>query len=178
MTAVATIGVGIIGASRVAPQHALAVATDARTHLVAIADPDTARAEKVAEQHGCEVLADYRELLKRPDISVVMLGLPNHLHAPIGIEALAAGKHVFVEKPIANTLEETDSMLSTAEQHGVQVFVGHSQRFFATTVAARELVRSGQYGAPIMARDVWTKASASSPARPGSSIAAEAAACG
>jgi len=158
MTAVATIGVGIIGASRVAPQHALAVATDARTHLVAIADPDTARAEKVAEQHGCEVLADYRELLKRPDISVVMLGLPNHLHAPIGIEALAAGKHVFVEKPIANTLEETDSMLSTAEQHGVQVFVGHSQRFFATTVAARELVRSGQYGAPIMARDVWTKA--------------------
>ena len=48
MTAVATIGVGIIGASRVAPQHALAVATDARTHLVAIADPDTARAEPIA----------------------------------------------------------------------------------------------------------------------------------
>src|SRR3954464_3720722 len=92
MTAVATIGVGIIGASRVAPQHALAVATDARTHLVGIADPDTARAEPIAEQYGCEVVADYRDLLKRPDISVVMLGLPNHLHAPIGIEALAAGK--------------------------------------------------------------------------------------
>ena len=158
MTAVATIGVGIIGASRVAPEHARAVASDARTHLVAIADPDTARAERVAEQHGCEVVPDYRDLLKRPDISVVMLGLPNHLHAPIGIEALAAGKHVFVEKPIANTLEETDQMLATAEKNGVKVFVGHSQRFFATTVAARELVRSGQYGAPIMARDVWTKA--------------------
>ena len=158
MTAVATIGVGIIGASRVAPEHARAVASDARTHLVAVADPDTARAERVAEQHGCEVVGDYHALLERPDISVVMLGLPNHLHAPIGIEALAAGKHVFVEKPIANTLEETDQMLATAEKHRVQVFVGHSQRFFATTVAARELVRSGQYGAPIMARDVWTKA--------------------
>jgi predicted dehydrogenase len=158
MTAVATIGVGIIGASRVAPQHALAVASDARTHLVAIADLDTARAEKVAEQYGCEVVSDYRDLLMRPDISVVMLGLPNHLHAPIGIDALAAGKHVFVEKPIANTLEETDRMIATAEKHGVQVFVGHSQRFFATTVAARELVQSGQFGAPIMARDVWTKA--------------------
>jgi predicted dehydrogenase len=158
MTAVATIGVGIIGASRVAPQHALAVATDPRTHLVGIADPDTARAEKVAEQYGCEVLADYRDLLKRPDISVVMLGLPNHLHAPISIEALAAGKHVFVEKPVANTLEETDQMLETARKNNVEVFVGHSQRFFATTVAARDLVRSGQYGAPIMARDVWTKA--------------------
>jgi predicted dehydrogenase len=158
MTAVATIGVGIIGASRVAPQHALAVATDARTHLVAIADPDTARAEKVAEQHGCEVLSDYHEMLKRPEISVVMLGLPNDLHAPIGIEALAAGKHVFVEKPIANTLQETDQMLETARRNNVEVFVGHSQRFFATTVAAREMVHSGQYGAPIMARDVWTKA--------------------
>jgi phthalate 4,5-cis-dihydrodiol dehydrogenase len=158
MTAVATIGVGIIGASRVAPQHALAVASDDRTQLVAIADPDTARAEPIAEQHGCEVVADYRALLRRPDISVVMLGLPNHLHASIGIDALAAGKHVFVEKPIANTLEETDQMIATAEKHGVQVFVGHSQRFFATTVAARELVRSGQYGAPVMARDVWTKA--------------------
>ena len=158
MTAVATIGVGIIGASRVAPEHARAVASDARTHLVAIADPDTARAERVAEQHGCEVVADYRDLLKRPDIAVVMLGLPNDLHAPIGVEALAAGKHVFVEKPIANTLGETDQMISTAQKNGVEVFVGHSQRFFATTVAARQLVRSGQYGAPIMARDVWTKA--------------------
>jgi predicted dehydrogenase len=158
MTAVATIGVGIIGVSRVAPEHARAVASDTRTHLVAIADPDTARAEPIAEQHGCEVVSDYRELLKRPDISVVMLGLPNDLHAPIGIEALAAGKHVFVEKPIANTLAETDAMIETAQKNGVEIFVGHSQRFFATTVAARELVRSGEYGTPIMARDVWTKA--------------------
>lgn len=158
MTPVATIGVGIIGASRVAPQHALAVASDTRTHLVAIADPDTGRADPIAEQYGCEVVSDYRELLKRPDISVVMLGLPNHLHAPVGIDALAAGKHVFVEKPIANTLAETDAMIETAAKHGVEVFVGHSQRFFSTTVAARDLVRSGQYGAPIMARDVWTKA--------------------
>ena len=51
MTTVATIGVGIIGASRVAPQHALAVASDVRTHLVAIADPDTARAEPIEGLH-------------------------------------------------------------------------------------------------------------------------------
>jgi len=49
-------------------------------------------------------------------------------------------------------------MLDTARRNNVEVFVGHSQRFFATTVAARALVRSGQFGAPIMARDVWTKA--------------------
>lgn len=153
-----TLGVGIVGASRVAPEHARAVATDDRTHLLAIADPDTARAERIAEERGCEVLADYRDLLTRPDISVVMLGLPNDLHARIGIEALEAGKHVFVEKPMANTLEECDAMLSAADKHGVQLFVGHSQRFFASTVAAREAIRSGEYGAPIMARDVWTKA--------------------
>jgi len=158
MTTVSTIGVGIIGASRVAPEHAGAVRADDRSRLVAIADPDTARAERIAEEHGCEVLSDHRDLLKRPDVSVVMLGLPNDLHAPIAIDALKAGKHVFVEKPMANTLEECDRMLEAASKHGVQVFVGHSQRFYASTVAAREAVRSGEYGAPIMARDVWTKA--------------------
>ena len=104
------------------------------------------------------MLFDYRDLLKRPDVSVVMLGLPNDLHAPIGIEALKAGKHVFVEKPMANTLEECDAMIEAAQRSGVQVVVGHSQRFYASTVAAREAVRSGEYGQPIMARDTWTKA--------------------
>jgi len=152
------LGVGIIGASRVAGEHARAVLATGRTTLLGIADPDTARAEKVAEPHGCEVFSDHRELLKRNDVGVVMLGLPNDLHAPIALDALNAGKHVFVEKPMANTLDECDRMIEAAERNGVKVFVGHSQRFFAATVAAREAVLSGTYGTPIMARDTWTKA--------------------
>jgi predicted dehydrogenase len=152
------IGVGIIGASRVAPEHARAVQATGRTWLAGIADPDTARAEKVAEPHGMQVYADYKELLKRPDVGVVMLGLPNDLHCPVALDALNAGKHVFVEKPMANDLDECDRMIEAAERNGVKVFVGHSQRFFNATVMAREAVRSGRYGAPIMARDTWTKA--------------------
>ncbi|MDP8923260.1 MAG: Gfo/Idh/MocA family oxidoreductase [Chloroflexota bacterium] len=152
------IGVGIIGASRVAPEHARAVQATGRTWLAGIADPDTARAEIVAEPIGCEVYADYRDLLKRPDVGVVMLGLPNDLHCPIALDGLDAGKHVFVEKPMANTLDECDRMIEAAERNGVRVFVGHSQRFFSATVMAREAVRSGRYGAPVMARDTWTKA--------------------
>ena len=152
------IGVGIIGASRVAPEHARAVQATGSTWLAGIADPDTARAEIVAEQFGCEVYSDYRELLKRPDIGVVMLGLPNDLHCPIALDGLNAGKHVFVEKPMANTLDECDRMIEAADRNNVQVFVGHSQRFFNATVMAREAVRSGRYGTPIMARDTWTKA--------------------
>ncbi|MCC6177715.1 MAG: Gfo/Idh/MocA family oxidoreductase [Chloroflexi bacterium] len=154
----ATLGVGIIGASRVAPQHALAVQNDERTHLTAIADPDTARAERVAEQYGCEVVADYRDLLKRADVAVVMLGLPNDLHCPVALDALEAGKHVFVEKPMANTLDECDRMIEAAERNDVKIFVGHSQRFFTATVATRDLIRSGRFGEPVMARDTWTKA--------------------
>ena len=150
--------VGIIGASRVAPEHARAVEAADATTLVGIADPDVGRAERVAEPYGCRVYADYRELLSAPDVDVVMLGLPNDLHCPIGLDALNAGKHVFVEKPMANTLGECDRMIEAAERNGVKLFVGHSQRFFAATIAARELVRSGRLGRPIMARDVWTKA--------------------
>jgi predicted dehydrogenase len=153
----ASLGVGIIGASRVAPEHARAVAEAGPTWLAAIADPDVSRAERVAEEHGCEVVSDYRDLLASNNVQVVMLGLPNDLHCPIALDALNAGKHVFVEKPMANTLEDCDRMVEAAERNGVHLFVGHSQRFFATTVAAREAVESGQFGRPIMARDVWTK---------------------
>ena len=114
----AQLGIGIIGASRVAPEHARAVAAADATWLVGIADPDVTRAERVAEDHGCRVFADHRELLVRPEVSVVMLGLPNDLHCPVALDALEAGKHVFVEKPMANTLEECDRMIEAAARNG------------------------------------------------------------
>src|SRR5688572_25881842 len=81
----APLRVGSIGASRVAPEHARAVEAAEAATLVGIADPDVPRAERVAEAYGCRVHADYRELLSAPDIDVVMLGLPNDLHCPIGL---------------------------------------------------------------------------------------------
>lgn len=150
--------VGIIGASRVASEHAGAVAATLGAELVGIADPDVARAEQVAEAWGCRVYADLRSLLDATSVDVVMLGLPNDLHCPVALEALEAGKHVFVEKPMANTLADCDRMIEAAGRNDVHLFVGHSQRFYPSTVAAREIVRSGRLGRPIMARDVWTKA--------------------
>jgi predicted dehydrogenase len=153
-----TISVGIIGASRVAPAHAVAIRDLAPTDLVAVADPDVARAERLAEPYGATVVPDYRSLLDRSDVDLVMLSVPNHLHAPVAIDALDAGKHVFVEKPMANTLEECDAMIAAASRAGRELFIGHSQRFYASTVEARRLCLGGELGAPIMARDVWTKA--------------------
>ena len=151
------LGVGIIGASRVAPEHARAVEATAGARLVGIADPDLPRADAVAELHGCRTWADYRALLASADVDLVVLGLPNDLHAPIALEAIEAGKHVLVEKPMATTLDACDRMIAAAERNGVCLLVGHSQRFYPSTIAARDLVRGATLGRPVMARDVWTK---------------------
>jgi predicted dehydrogenase len=64
---------------------------------------------------------------------------------------------VFLEKPMADTLEECDRMLAAVERAGVQLLVAHSQRYFASTIRAREIIRSGQLGEPVFATDTWYK---------------------
>ncbi len=152
------LGVVVIGAGRVAASHARAIAGTEGVRLVAAADVDQSRADAFAATHGCLAFRDYQEALNRDDVQIAMIGLPNSLHERATIDACSAGKHVFIEKPMANTVEECDRMIAAAEQAGVQLLVAHSQRYFATTRAARELVRGGSLGRPIFATDTWYKA--------------------
>jgi phthalate 4,5-cis-dihydrodiol dehydrogenase len=96
-------------------------------------------------------------VLKRDDVDLVMVALPNFLHEQATVAAASAGKHVFLEKPMADTLEECDRMLAAVERGGVHLLVAHSQRYFAATVRARELIQNGSLGQPVFATDTWYK---------------------
>jgi len=153
-----TLGVAVFGAGRAGAGHARAVAATPGTRLVAVFDADRERAEAFAETHGCQAFTDSDSVLKLEEVNVVTVALPNFLHERATIDAASAGKHIFLEKPMADTVEECDRMLAAVDRAGVHLLVGHSQRYFASTVRARELLQSGELGAPVFATDTWYKA--------------------
>ncbi|HUG89969.1 MAG TPA: Gfo/Idh/MocA family oxidoreductase [Planctomycetaceae bacterium] len=89
---------------------------------------------------------DYDELLRDPDIDLVDVCLPTNLHEQVVLEAIAAGKHVFVEKPIATDLKAADRMVRAAERAGRLLMVGQVLPFFPEFHFASEAIRSGIYG--------------------------------
>src|SRR6478735_1510256 len=111
---------------------------------------DAARVAAAAAQYGWHDSAtDWRRVLERPDVDVVDICLPGHLHAEVAEAALAAGKHVLVEKPLANTVAEAEKMLVVAQaarERGVVSMVGFNYRRVPALVLARDLVASGRLG--------------------------------
>ena len=90
---------------------------------------------------------DYRKLLDNKDIDAVVIGTPDHWHCKMMVDALEAGKHVYVEKPLANSIEECYIMEKAAQKYGNQVVqVGQWQRSGTHYEKAIEIVRSGQLG--------------------------------
>src|SRR5438067_2973825 len=151
------IGVAIFGAGRAGHGHARAIDHAPEARLIAVFDADAERADSFAEQHGCEAFTDSDAVLERKDIDLVMVALPNFLHERATIDAASAGKHVFLEKPMADTLEECDRILEAVNRAGVHLLVAHSQRYFASTIRAREILQSGEIGQPVFATDTWYK---------------------
>jgi predicted dehydrogenase len=88
-------------------------------------------------------------------IDAVDICLPHHLHAPAAIAAMEAGKHVLVEKPIANTVAEAEEMMETAQQTGKVLMVGHMKRFNRAAVTMQRNIASGNIGKPFSFECVW-----------------------
>ena len=95
---------------------------------------------------GCASFLDYGELLARPDIDAVLVATPDHWHALPVVDAARAGKHIYCEKPVANSIEECKAMVSAVERSGVVCQMGNMQRSGAEFRRAMSLVRGGYLG--------------------------------
>jgi predicted dehydrogenase len=118
----AVIGVGYLGRF-----HAEKLASMPGVQLVAVVDTDIERARTIAAAHGCEAYADHHALLGAVEAACVVV--PTALHHVVAGDFLRAGAHVLVEKPIARTLAEADSLVALAKTHARILQVGHLQRF-------------------------------------------------
>lgn len=136
------IGVGIIGRQHVA--RLLSGASPATLIALADANPDAARA--AAEENGVEAAASVEELLAREDIDVVIIAVPSGLHADVTVEALDAGKHVFLEKPIEVTVEASDRIRDAEQRSGKLLSIASQRRFAAENQFLKSLVSEGRLG--------------------------------
>jgi predicted dehydrogenase len=134
---VAFAGVGYIG--QVAHLRNYAVRDDCE--VVAIAEPRPQLAAKVASAFGIPTCyTDHRQLLDAVDVDAVVASQPHLRNGHIAIPLLAAGKYLFVEKPMAASLEEAEQMQAAAEEAGVHLMVGVMKRYDPAVLAARELL--------------------------------------
>ena len=123
------IQVGVVGAG-FRSRLATAAEVPGTSRVVAVADVDEQAARRaVAERHpGADTYTDHRALLDRADVDAVLLITPDHTHADLACAALQAGKAVFVEKPLATTVEDCDRVLRVARETGSRLYVGHNMR--------------------------------------------------
>lgn len=103
-----------------------------------------------AQKYGCDHEKSFEDVLRRDDVEGVLLITPNAIHAEQTILAAQYGKHVFVDKPIANTLEDGKKMIETCKKAGVVLMVGHDMRRLSGFRKMKELIDNGSIGKPVM----------------------------
>ncbi|KZB88346.1 Gfo/Idh/MocA family protein [Amycolatopsis regifaucium] len=141
---------GVLGASSVARRRTLpAVAAAPNVVLTAIASRDKGKAARMAGEFGCVAAADYDAVLASADVDAVYLPLPAALHHRWALAALAAGKHVLVEKPMATTAAETSELLDAAARRGLVIRQNLTYPHHRQHATVRDLVEAGRIG-PLM----------------------------
>lgn len=131
----------LVGCDRVAKSHMQgALRAESGVQVVCTVNRGREKGEAFAREFGIPgFYTSLEEAIKHEDFQAVDLCLPNHLHAAYAIQSLEAGKHVLVEKPMANTVAECEAMNRAAEKAGKLLMVGQSRRFFDSVFASREL---------------------------------------
>ena len=151
MTRLALIGCGIMGTAHEQRFDRLAD----RMKVVACVDIDEERARQAARALGARTATvGFRDVL--PDVDAVLIALPHHLHHPVGMECLRAGKHVLMEKPLANTESGCQELIAEAERQGVVLMVAYVQRYHPLTVRMGELIKAKAYG-DVFHVSLWTE---------------------
>ncbi|NUQ66289.1 MAG: Gfo/Idh/MocA family oxidoreductase, partial [Pirellulales bacterium] len=133
----------VIGAGRLGGFHAQKLAAMDQVDLVAVVDPVAAQRNRVAAECRTQAVADYRSLLGAVD--AVVVAAPTLLHHQIGMEFLARGVHVLMEKPLAATLAEADDLVKAARAQRAILQVGHVERFNPALSAALPHIDSPKY---------------------------------
>src|SRR5882757_9425545 len=147
------VGVAVVGTGWCGGIRAEACAAHALTKSLHIAEIRPERLAEVAKATGAKTaVSDYRELLRTGEIEAVYISAtPETTHYPMARDWLAAGKHVFLEKPIAMELSEADELIALARRNKVKFTIGYSQRFNPKFAYVRKSVRDGTIGKPVSA---------------------------
>nr|WP_314420872.1 Gfo/Idh/MocA family oxidoreductase [uncultured Erwinia sp.] len=159
-----TLNIGLIGSGFMGQAHADAIRRAALLYpnlpktpvLYAIADQNQSMAEQAAKRFGAlHAFGDWREMLQDPNIDVIDITSPNHLHHQMALEAIAAGKHVYCEKPLAVTEPQAREMAAAAREAGVKTMVAFNNIKTPAAQLAKQLIERGEIGTPVRFRGTF-----------------------
>src|SRR5579884_2236733 len=144
------VGVGVIGVGGISSHvHLPGLQLSPHAEIVALCDSDSDRLLQQAKAYGvAHTFSSYEELLQDPAVDAVVVATPTLLHAPIALAAIAAGKHVLVEKQLGMNYADTVRMYEAAKRAGVRHMTAFTYRFVPAMRYLRHLVSQGSIGLP------------------------------
>jgi phthalate 4,5-cis-dihydrodiol dehydrogenase len=134
-------GVGV-GAAEILPQ----IEASGKIELVAAADVNQRILDAFHARYGAKTYDSVEKLCADPEVEAVWIATPNRFHAQHAIIAAQHGKHVVVEKPMANSLAEAEAMIEASIKNGIKLICGHTQSFLPHIRTMRRIIRSGEVG--------------------------------
>ncbi len=137
--------VGVIGCGAFGQNHVRNFKEMPNVELEGIADIDKKRLHYIKEEYDVSGYTQYEELLKC-DLDAVTIAVPTTLHEKVALAALERGIHVLVEKPIASTIEEAETIIRKAAEEHLKLMVGHVTRFEPTVMCLKEMIDKGELG--------------------------------
>jgi predicted dehydrogenase len=144
---------GLIGVGNISRLHVRGCKESPKAELYALCDINEERLkQRMEEWNAKKSFTDYQELLADSNVDAVEVITPHHLHEPIGVAALEAGKHVSMQKPMANSVSQCDSLIEAAKRSGKSFRVFENFRYYPPLLRAKELIDSGEIGEPLSLR--------------------------
>jgi len=147
----AKLNVAVIGCGSWGRNHARVYSELPNVNLVAVADTAPAAVNEVAEKYRVKPYTESAKLLEDPDIQLVSICTPTVTHARLALQAIEQGKHVLVEKPMTNTVEEAETLIKASNKRGVTLTVGFVERFNPAVQEAHRRIAKGEIGGVILA---------------------------
>jgi predicted dehydrogenase len=155
-----TVNVAVIGAGAIGLNHIQSFQDHPAARVVALAETNPERGREAAEQFGIpDLYTDYKDVLARSDVDVVSIALPNFLHAPVGLDALKAGKHLMIDKPMATNAADAAKLIHLARSRKLKLMVGQNQRFTPEAQTIKTLAEKGKLGEIYAAKATWMRRS-------------------
>ena len=150
--------VAVIGAGAIGHNHIQGFQQSPYAKVTAIAEKSLVRGEEAIKKFGIpDLYEDYRQILRRKDIEVVSIALPNYLHARVAIQALSAGKHVLLDKPIATNAQDAAKIIAAAQRTRKVFMVGQNLRFSPEAQLLKAAIEKGTLGKIYHARAYWLR---------------------
>jgi predicted dehydrogenase len=156
--------IGIIGVGWPGQRHIEGYQKHPDARIVAISDVNAEAAEQVRTQYNVDnarIYGDYQDLLADDGVDAVSICTPNFLHAPMAIDALDAGKHVLLEKPLAHTLADGERLAAKVVEHPDQAFmIAFNNRYRPDSIVLKQQIEAGELGHIYYAKTGWLRGAA------------------